>query len=178
LWLALTQLAFPALRQLDAGRRTSLLRVLEALVRVDGRVDFHECCLVRLLAAQLDEAAAPRRAPVDGRRKLPACRASLALVCAVVATEGARAADAARSAWLLAMQHAFPGQPLPWLAPPANWQAAFDRALADLDALVPEAKQIALESVAKVIHADGEVTPAEHALLRVIAASLHSPLVG
>jgi hypothetical protein len=174
--LPLAALAFPALKQLSAGRQQTLLASLDALVRADGRVDLDEYCLVRLLRLQLIEAQQPRRTPVDGLKKLPACRGSVMLVCAVVAANGNADEAAARRAWLLAMQQAFPGEALDWSAPPAAWQTPFERALDDLDELVPPAKELVIQSLASAIHADGVVSVEEAELLRVICASLHCPL--
>jgi Zn-dependent protease with chaperone function len=174
--LPLAALAFPALKQLTAGRQQTLLSALDALVRADGRVDLDEYCLARLLRVQLIEAQQPRRAPVDGLKKLPACRDSVMLVCAVVATNGNADETAARRAWLLAMQQAFPGEALDWSAPPTAWQTPFERALDDLDGLMPPAKELVVQSLASAIHADGVVSVEEGELLRVICASLHCPL--
>jgi Zn-dependent protease with chaperone function len=174
--LPLAALAFPALKQLSAGRQQTLLGALDALVRADGRVDLAEYCLARLLRVQLIEAQQPRRTPVDGLKKLPACRASVMLVCAVVAANGSADEAAARRAWLLAMQQAFPGETLDWSAPPTVWQTPFERALDDLDGLMPPAKELVIQSLASAIHADGVVSVEEAELLRVICASLHCPL--
>jgi Zn-dependent protease with chaperone function len=174
--LPLASLAFPALKQLPEGRRQTLLVALDALVKADGRVDLNEYCLARLLRLQLQEASQPRRAPVDGLKKLPACRDSLTLVCTVVASGGCSDEASARRAWLVAMQQAFPGEALEWAPPPAAWQAPFERALDDLDGLLPMAKELVIQSLVSAIHADGMVSVEEAELLRVICASLHCPL--
>jgi len=174
--MPLVSLAFPALKQLPDGRRQTLLGTLDALVRMDGRIDLDDYCLIRLLRMQLIEATQPRRAPVDGQKKLPACRDSVRLVCAVVATYGATDETSSRCAWLLAMQQAFPGEALDWQMPPAAWQAPFERALADLDGLMPTAKEMLIQSLVSAIQADGVVTSEEAELVRVICASLHCPL--
>jgi Zn-dependent protease with chaperone function len=174
--LPLVSLAFPALKQLPDGRQQTLLRALDDLVKVDGRVDINEYCLVRLLRIQLQEARRPRRAPVDGLKKLPACRDSLILVCTVVASAGCSDEASARRAWLLAMQQAFPGDAIEWSAPPAVWQVPFERALDDLDDLNPVAKELVIQSLLRAIHADDEVSVEEAELLRVICASLHCPV--
>ncbi len=81
--LPLVSLAFPALKQLPDGRQQTLLRALDDLVKVDGRVDLNEYCLARLLRIQLQEARQPRRAPVDGlrRRAAPMRQARAARGC-------------------------------------------------------------------------------------------------
>ena len=174
--LPLAALAFPALKQLSDGRRQTLSSTLDALVRLDGRVDLDEYCLTRLLRVQLFEAQQPRRSPLDGLKKLPACRDSVALVCAVVAAYGSADEASARRAWLLAMQQIFPGAAISWQAPPTAWQTPFERALDDLDGLMPAAKDLLIQGLASTIHADGVVSVEEAELLRVICASLHCPL--
>lgn len=174
--LPLVSLAFPALKQLPDGRQQTLLRVLDALVKVDGRVDLNEYCLARLLRIQLQEARQPRRAPIDGLKKLPACRGSVILVCTIVASAGCSDEAGARRAWLLAMQQAFPGEAIEWAPPPAAWQAPFERALDDLDGLNPVAKELVIQSLLSAIQADGVVSVEEAELLRVICASLHCPV--
>ncbi|WP_158883156.1 M48 family metallopeptidase [Rhodanobacter sp. L36] len=174
--LPLAALAFPALKQLPDGRRQTLLDTLDALVRADGRVDLDEYCLIRLLRVQLLEAQRPNRTPMEGLKKLPSCRDSVVLVCAIVAANGSNDESASRRAWLLAMQQAFPGEAMNWQAPPLAWQAPFERALDDLDGLMPIAKDVLVQSLVSAIRADGVVNADEAALLRVICASLHCPL--
>ncbi|HWU75441.1 MAG TPA: M48 family metallopeptidase [Rhodanobacter sp.] len=174
--LPLAALAFPALKQLPAGRQQTLLDTLDAVVRADGRVDINEYCLARLLRLQLLEARQPRSAPTDGVKKLPTCRDSVMLVCAVVAAAGCSDEAGARRAWLLSMQVAFPGATLAWQALPAAWQPAFEQALDDLDGLMPAAKDVLVQSLVAAIDADGQVSVEEAELLRVICASLHCPV--
>ncbi|MFC5436977.1 M48 family metallopeptidase [Rhodanobacter umsongensis] len=174
--LPLAALAFPALKQLPEGRQQTLLAALDALVRADGKVDLNEYCLVRLLRMQLQEARQPRRTPVDGSKKLPGCRDSVSLVCAIVAAGGCSDEASARRAWLLAMQHAFPGEAIEWSPPPAAWQGPLERALDDLDGLLPVAKELVIQSLLSAIRADGQVSVEEAELLRVICASLHCPV--
>lgn len=174
--MPLVALAFPSLKQLPQGRLQTLLETQDALVSMDSLASLDDYCLVRLQRMYLLEALTPRRAPIDGQKKLPACRDSVALVCAVVAAHGADDDGAARRAWLLAMNQAFPGAAASWQALPLDWQTSFDRALDDLDGLMPAAKDIVIQSLLVAIRADGVVTPTEHELLRVICASLHCPV--
>jgi Zn-dependent protease with chaperone function len=174
--LPLVALAFPALKQLPRGRLQTLLETLDAVVSVDPLVGLEDYCLVRLLRMHLLEALKPRQAPIDGQKKLPACRDSVALVCAVVATYGANDDGAARRAWLLAMNQAFPGMTANWQTLPLDWQTPFDRALDDLDGLMAAAKDIVIQSLLAAVRADGVVTPTETELLRVICAGLHCPV--
>jgi hypothetical protein len=174
--LPLVSLAFPALKQLSDGRQQTLLRALDDLVKVDGRVDINEYCLARLLRTHLQEARSPRSAPVDGVKKLPAVRDSVILVCTIVAAAGSSDEAGARRAWLFAMQQAFPGEAIEWSPPPAAWQAPFERALDELDGLSPMAKELVIQALLRAIHTDGQVSVEEAELLRVICASLHCPV--
>lgn len=174
--LPLAALCLPALKQLPEGRQQTLQDTLDGVVKADGRVDLNEYCLARLLRIYLQEARQPSRTPVDGVKKLPACRDSVILVCTIVASAGCSDEAGARRAWLLAMQEAFPGQTLTWAPAPANWQAPFEQALDQLDGLLPAAKQLLIQSLACAIHADEMVSVEEAELLRVICASLHCPI--
>ena len=171
--LPLASLAFPALKQLPEGRQQTLLSTLDAVVNADGRVDLNEYCLARLLRLQMLEAQQPRRTPVDGSKKLPACRGSVIMVCAMVAMSDGTDEASARRAWLVAMQNVFPGEAINWVPPPAAWQTPFERALDDLDGLLPVAKELLIQSLLLAIRADGQVSVEEAELLRVICASLH-----
>lgn len=174
--LPLLALASPALKRLSAGRLQTLMNTLDAVVRDDDRIDLGEYCLARLLRLQLQEAQRPRSAPVDGRKKLPACRDSVKLVYAVVADKGASDSLAARRAWLLAIQHVFPGEALDWPTLPDAWQEPFERALNELDGLLPAAKELLIQGLVIVVRADAVVSAEESELLRVICASVHCPL--
>ncbi|GLQ51124.1 M48 family metallopeptidase [Dyella flava] len=174
--MPLIALSFPALKQLPPGRLETLRETLDAIVSVDPQVELDDYCLVRLLRMYLREAAKPRSAPVEGQKKLPACRDSLSLVCAVVAVYGSNDDASARRAWLTAMDQAFPGATFQWQILPMEWQPKLDSALDDLDRLLPAAKEIVIQSLQRAIEADGVVTPTEKELLRVVCASLHCPV--
>ncbi len=174
--LPLLALAFPALRQLPSGRQQTLLDTLDALVSADGEIDLGEYCLTRLLRVQLGEAQSPRSAPIDGTARLPACRDSVQLVCAIVARHGASDDVAARRAWLLAMQQVFPGETAQWPQVPEAWRPAFEQALQQLDGLLPAAKELLVRGLIACVRADGEIGVEESELLRVICASVHCPL--
>ena len=171
--MSLLALSFPVLKQLPEGRLQTFLSTLETVTRANGHVGLEDYCLARLLRLQLSEALHPRSAPVDGQRKLPACADSASFVIAIVALHGSSDDAAARRAWLLAMADAFPGNAQAWLAPPLDWQRPLDRALDDLDGLMPAAKEILIQSLVRAIRADDTITAQELALLRVICASLH-----
>ena len=174
--MPLLSLLFPSLKLLPQPRLQTLLETLNAIVNVDADVELDEYCLIRLLRMQLMEAVRPNRTPVDGVKKLIACRDSVALVCAVVAARGSEDDGAAHRAWVMAMNQIFPDTPLQWQSLPLDWQAAFDSALDDLDGLMPVGKEMLILGLISAIRADGVVTAVEAELLRVICASLHCPV--
>jgi hypothetical protein len=174
--LPLISLVFPALRRLPQGRLGTFLDTLDMLTRAHTGINVDDYCLVRLLRVQLLEAMHPRSAPVDGKKKLPACRDSLALVIAVITVFGNAEPRAASHAWMQAMDLAFPNTVSTWQAPPTDWQEPFERALLDLDGLMPAAKEIVIQCLDRAVRADGELTVTEAELLRVVCASLHCPL--
>jgi hypothetical protein len=171
--MTLLSLAFPALKQLPAGRLQTALDTLRGVTQAGGELDLDRYCLARLLRMQLSEALHPRSAPIDGKKKLPTCAASVVLTLAVVALHGSVDEQAAKHAWLLGMAEAFPGASPQWRPLSTSWQPELDRALDDLDGLLPAAKEIFIQSLLKTIRADGQWADAEMALLRVICAGLH-----
>ncbi|MEO8746381.1 MAG: peptidase M48, partial [Rhodanobacter sp.] len=174
--LPLVALATPALKRLSPGRLQTFLSALDDIVHLDSCVNLGEYCLTRLLRMQLLEAQRPRSAPVDGRKKLPACRDSVKLVYAVVTEKGNTDPSAARRAWLLAIQHVFPGEALDWPVLPDAWQEPFEGALNELDALLPAAKELVVQGLVIAVRADAVVSTEEAELLRVICGSMHCPL--
>ena len=171
--MSLLALSFPALKLLPEGRLQTFLGTLETITRTNNHVGLEDYCLARLMRLQLSEALHPRSAPVDGQKKLPTCIASASFVIAIVAAHGSSDDAAARRAWLLAMADAFPGNGLAWQPPPMDWQQGLDRALEELDGLMPAAKEILIQSLVRAVRADDKITAEEMALLRVICASLH-----
>ena len=171
--MSLLALSFPVLKQLPEGRLQTFLGTLETITRTNSQVGLEDYCLARLMRLQLSEALRPRSAPVDGQKKLPACIASASFVIAMVAAHGSSDDAAARRAWLLAMADAFPGNGQAWQTPPMDWQQSLNRALDELDGLMPAAKEIFIQSLVRAIRADDKITAEEMALLRVICASLH-----
>ncbi len=174
--LPLISLVFPALRRLPEGQQRTFLDTLDLLTRAHGGIGVDDYCLIRLLRIQLLEAMRPRSTPAEGKKKLPACRDSVAMVLSVMAGFGNADARAAASAWMQAMDLAFPGATIAWRAPPEDWQEPFGRALCDLDGLMPAAKEIFIQCLDRAVRADGVLTVAEAELMRVVCASLHCPL--
>jgi Zn-dependent protease with chaperone function len=174
--LTLSELAFPALRRRGAGELQTLATVVDALIRWDGQVTVFEYALAHLLRLQLDEVVAPRarRAPARAP-KLYALRDDVQALLSILAQAGQGDGDQARAAYERGARRVFP-MDTPAYAPPPDWIAAFDRALARLDALPPAIKQDLVEALARVATYAAGATTSQAELLRVVCASLHCPL--
>jgi Zn-dependent protease with chaperone function len=173
--LPLAQMAFPALRRRPRPALQGFLVTLNHLIQDDGKVELEEYCLGKLIAVQVVDALDPSKAQPTGSVKLPACAAELADVFAIVAQHGSSDAGDAQRAYLLGMNEVLPDT-IPVYAPPAEWAAAMDRALARLDLLAPAGKELVVRGLAQAIGADGVITVSEAELLRTICAAMHCPL--
>src|SRR5699024_5891491 len=123
------------LRRRPRPQLERLLQILEALVRADDRVDLHEYCLLRLLGRQLLDLLDPAAGFRPGTRRLRDCRESFAALCAMVAAHGQHGnREAARRAFMLAMERTLPGWHVGYVVP-VDWRAGMDAALAALDRL-------------------------------------------
>jgi hypothetical protein len=173
--LPLVSLAFPVLRRRPQPELERLVACTAALVHADGRIALFEYCLALLLRRQVIEAMDPSRYRPGGRRKLAQCTDALADLLATLSRHGHRSEEAARQAFAAGMDQALPRVNRAY-RPPADWVAALDRALPELDALDPTGKALVLEAMVTASSHDGRVSVAEAELLRTVAAYLHLPL--
>lgn len=173
--LPLIELAFPALRQRAPAELQALVAAIDEIARMDGRFDFLDYALVRLLRLQLAEAAAPQTVHGGLPPKLHAVRAHLAVLFTVLAQAGDRDKFGAHRAYDAGMRQLLSGE-APAYAPIEPWVAPLDRALARLDALAPLSKQALIEALVVTVAHDRRVNLGELELLRAVCASLHCPL--
>jgi hypothetical protein len=148
-----------------------------ALAHADGRVDLFEYCLGRLLQVQVQEALDPAKAWVGGSRRLgdAAVQAAAVDLLAVLAHAGHDDAPSAQRAYLAGLARVYPRINMPY-QPPADANAALDRAWPVLDAVEPLGKELLLEGLVAAVSSDSRVSVTEAELLRVVCASLHCPL--
>ena len=175
--LPVLEMAFPALKRRPAEQLLDLVKAINELIAVDGRVDPLEYLLARLVTRLLWEAANPRRVRSSGRVRLDDTLDEARVVLTVLARHGHQAAAAAqkafRAGWA-ALEVAGPAEPAD--VPEAEWAPALDRALERLDRLAPAAKERFVRSaVATVVH-DGTLVSSELELLRAVTALVHVPL--
>ncbi len=173
--LPLAALAFPVLRRRPRPDLARFLSCCERLIGLDGRVSLSEYCLGRLLRRQVVESLDPSRHAPIGRRKLVTLQAEVETLLAVVAQQGHDSALEARRAYLTGMERALPGAATRY-APPPDFVAALEGALALLDQVEPRGKALLVEGLVATIGHDGEVSVVEAELLRTICAVLHCPL--
>ena len=173
--LPLAQMAFPALKRRPRAELETFTRTLGGLIRADDRVDLDEYCLAKLVQVQVIAALDPSANFKAGSVRLAEAPEALRDLCALVAHFGNDDMDAARRAFLLAMQEALPNA-TPLFAIPDDWQGALDAALEKLSRLNPEGKQLTVRALTRAIAEDGKVSVAESELLRVVCATLGCPL--
>jgi Zn-dependent protease with chaperone function len=173
--LPLAQLAFPVLKRRPRPEVDRFVKTLDGLIHADGRVDLDEYCLAKLVQAQVVAALDPAAGFKAGTLKLTDAQDELRDLAALLAHFGNDDDETAQRAFQAAMHDALPSASILY-ALPEDWQAALDRALATLDRLTPEGKQLTVRALTRAIAADGKVTVAESELLRVTCAVLGCPL--
>lgn len=173
--LPLLQLALPQLKRRAPSEQDRLCATLDELVALDRRLEIYEYCLLRLLRQAIAEAREPGRVRTAGTLKLANAADAAATVLTVLAAAGHEGSDAARQAFLAAWGRLYPGRAQAY-APPADWPAALDGALARLDQLQLAGKEILLETLGELLAHDGRIAVNEAELLRVVAAALHCPM--
>lgn len=173
--LPLAQLAFPVLKRRPRPEVDLCVKTLDGLIHADGRVDLDEYCLAKLVQAQVVAALDPAAGFKAGTLKLADAQDELRDLAALIAHFGNDDDGTAQRAFQAALHDALPNASMLY-ALPEDWQAALDRALATLDRLTPEGKQLTVRALTRAIAADGKVTVAESELLRVTCAVLGCPL--
>ncbi len=173
--LPLIEMAFPALRQRSPQELQLLIAAIEEIGRMDGRFDFLDYALARLLRVHLIEAASPQSVRGAFPPKLHALREEAGILFALLAQAGDRDKHAAHGAYEAGLRQLL-GANVPPYAPPEPWVGPLDRALTRLDGLAPGAKQALIEALAVTILHDRRISLGEVELLRVICASLHCPV--
>lgn len=171
--LPLLNLALPRLKTLSPHERLRLRTTVSAIIEADGRLSFCEFALQRILEDHLADGAG-RAVPVR-HFKFAAVAASLRVVCASLAWEGAR--DAASAA--TAFQRAYLPFSVGMAVLPARDSVTpqlLGPALAELAALTPLLKRNVIAACADCALEDGRLQAREAELLQAMALSLDCPL--
>jgi Zn-dependent protease with chaperone function len=174
--LPLLEIAFPSLRRRPERELVALMRLIEALVEADGRIDVFEYALARLANRQILDALHPERVRGGGKRKLSSLADEATDLLAIVAWHGhPEQPEAVEAALAAALERAGLDKPaqLPGLE---DWHERLDSALERLDQLRPGEKEKLVNALACCVLHDGEVIPEEMDLMRVVCGLLHVPI--
>ncbi len=174
--LPLLEIAFPSLRRRPERELLELMRLIEALVKADGRIDVFEYCLARLANRQILDALHPERVRAGGNKKLASMADEVVDLLAIVAWHGhPDQPEEVGAALTAALEKAGLDRPeeIPGLE---GWPARLDDALESLDRLKPGEKEKLVNALACCVLHDGEVIPEEMDLMRVVCGLLHVPI--
>ncbi|QOC22844.1 M48 family metallopeptidase [Wenzhouxiangella sp. AB-CW3] len=174
--LPLLEMAFPSLRRRPERELLELMRLVEALVAADGRMDVFEYALARLTNRQIQDALQPGRVRQSGNRKLTALKPEVIDLLVILAWHGhpdrPEAVQSALESALAQVELDMPSE----LPNTDDWTGRLDAALNSVDRLKPSEKKRLVDAMACCVLDDGQVIPDEMDLLRVICGLLHVPI--
>ena len=176
--LPLLEIAFPALKRMPAKRLEFLLDLARRLMEMDGKIDFYEFCVYRILSRNLLQAAAPSARRNKGRSpSRAAVRSAAVQVLSLLADRGHDSPEDKKQAFRAGLsvfgewsgKTAF--EPIS-----AGAVVAFDNSLNVLQRMNNAATQSLLEAINTTVAHDGKVSIREAEMIRAICASLDCPL--
>jgi Zn-dependent protease with chaperone function len=172
--LALLDVAFPTVRNLQPARRAYLLETTERLAELDGRWAPFETALVAVLRSRMQDLSVADRARPD-RQTSARAAADLIAGMALLGHDRREAAERAYRDGIRAAGPVVEGEPgaLPTEAPAPG---ILEESLEALDGLTPLAKRRLISGLAAAAASDGQVAARERALLRAACSALHCPL--
>lgn len=173
--LPVAQLAFPWLRRLPQPELKRFLSLLRSLVQDEAETSIYAYCLGRLLQLQVVDALDPARAYAHQRLKLLQCEQSITDLFSILAQHIHSNEQEAKVAFLEATAIVLPGHALKYRFCP-SWRSVLDRALLQLNQLIPTGKRVIIDGVVAAISLDGRLAAQESELLIVICAALRCPL--
>lgn len=174
--LPLLEIALPALHRQPRAVLKQLLGAMDAMVRVDGRVDVFEYLLVRLVRQYLWESANPHRVRVAGGKSLAQRRAPVRTVLAIVAWHGSpEDPEQALAAYGAALAEAL-GETAEALPDVSRWMDLLDEALPRLDELTAAGKERLLHALTLAVRNDGVFVESELELVRAVCSAMHVPI--
>jgi hypothetical protein len=174
--LPLMEMAFPALRRRPQRELLDLMKLIEELVAVDGKMDVFEYALARLTRLQIKDALNPSRARPGGSATLKSRDESVRTLLAILAHHGhPEQPEQVQGAYAVGLEAAL-NEPAGQPPVPQDWPEPLDQALKELDRLKPREKEKLVNAMARVAMYDEQVVSAEMELMRVICGVLHVPL--
>jgi Zn-dependent protease with chaperone function len=176
-WLAILEIAFPALRHGEDENQAFLVDLIRELAAVDGRIDLREYCFYRIVSGHLAQAAAPsKKAPQNRVAKSAARRAAVELL-GIVAEQGNTDEQGRERAFAAGLRvfGDWAGK-LEVDTDGSDTVARLDGALDVLGGLNSAGRKSLVEAVGRTIAYDDRLTLREAELLRTICAVLECPL--
>ncbi|MEM7200026.1 MAG: M48 family metallopeptidase [Planctomycetota bacterium] len=176
-YLAIVDLAMPALREMSARQHATFLRAAGTLVSADDRIDLWEFTLSKVLERHLSTHFAPPARPKATIHRLPQLLGEARVLLSCLAHAGHADADAIRDAFDFGIR-SLPtdGYPHALLDTGDVSLTALGRALDRIQNATPGCKKAVLRACAKTVAHDGVVLTSEAELLRAIADTLDCPM--
>ncbi|NOX69880.1 MAG: M48 family metallopeptidase [Gammaproteobacteria bacterium] len=176
--LPLLEISFPALKRMPPKKLEFLLDLARELIELDGKIDFYEFCIYRILTRNLAQALAPS---ARRQKRRPASRSAVRTaaieVIGLLADRGHESPDEKRQAFKAGLSVFGDWSESTQLASPsADAVAKFDQSLDVLQRMNSAATQSFLEAVNITASHDGKVSVQEAEMIRAICASLDYPL--
>ncbi|MDT8438659.1 MAG: M48 family metallopeptidase [Wenzhouxiangellaceae bacterium] len=176
--LPLLELAMPALRRRPESQLVRLMRLVDELVQVDGRVSVFEYVFGRLLNHEIEQVLQPVRRAPGGRKRIAdladEIRMLLSLLAARAHPDDAATAKALYAVAVKRLGLDDAGPDVSELSEP--WWMVFDAALMRLRELRLDERGQLLEALFVAVAHDGRIEAREYAFLRLIAGLLEVPL--
>jgi len=175
--LPLLELAFPALRRRPEPEQVALMRLLDRMIKADGRVDVFEYVLARLVGHEIAQSLNPQRKSPGGKARLAALGGEISDLVHLLARHGhdddAGRSRAARAAFKRLAAHGVEPEAEPVQD---DWPSRLDTILGALPKLSMRARGELIGALLACASSDGELVAAEYELLRLIAGLLDVPL--
>ncbi len=173
--LPLMEIALPSLKRQPPEMVQKVLKTVNELIHVDGRIDVFEYLLARVVTQYLWEAMNPQSVRNAGRKTLKGLMPEASMVIAILARHGHQSEAGIQHAYDqgLAQMEPLTGPPMPSTE---DWIKSLDDALARLDKLRMAGKEILVRSMIETVTADGKLVAEELELMRAVCAMLHVPV--
>tara|TARA_R110000824_G_scaffold336_9_gene2207 strand:- start:4765 stop:6666 length:1902 start_codon:yes stop_codon:yes gene_type:complete len=172
MYLTMTDLCIPALKQLSPVQYRSFMSHLSQLIVADESISVFEWCIFKILRYNLDINTRTYRSLVDIMSAAWACEALLS----VLAMIGNDDEDAAETSFNNAQSLLTTRKALRFRADYKNNTEVLEKSTDLLKSLKPLQKPMLLKAMAACISADGIITAEEAELLRAVASLLDCPV--
>jgi len=175
--LALIDIAIPTLRRLSPDEYQRFAKIVETLVRSDGRVDLFEFALQKVLLRHLDRAFNLTRPPRIKYSSIERLAKDASVLISTMAGLGADDESERNTAFSRAAEvMAKAGSKIGFLPADQCGLDKIERAIDRFNLSAPQAKRVLLEALAQAAASDGILDSRESELLRAVADTIGVPL--